>query len=86
MENNQFLVYSGQQNETAILEPFEVADSLPFPLNAEPSTTKAITVYLSVNLFLGCLLRSKILKYTMSLSIKESPINLFIWYDQVSMF
>jgi hypothetical protein len=85
MENKHYFIYFGQQNETAILEPFEVPEGLPFPMNAEPSTTKAITMYLYIDLIFGCLLRSKILQYTNSLSIEDSPINLFIWYDQVSM-
>jgi hypothetical protein len=85
MENKNFFIYLGQQNSTAVLEPFEVKDRLPYPLNAEPSTIWSITQYLTINLLLGGILRSKILKFAKSLSIKENPINLFIWYDQVSI-
>jgi hypothetical protein len=74
MENQTFL---------ALFKPLEFVDSLPFPLNCETTTIILITVYLSLNLLFGSLLRFKILMYAKSLSVKENPINLFIWYDQL---
>jgi hypothetical protein len=85
MENKNFFIYLGKRNSTAVLEPFEVKDRLPFPLNAEFSVTMAIALYLYINLLLGGILRLKILTFTRLQSIQENPINLFIWYDQVSI-
>jgi len=83
MKQNNLFFYFEKENSTSFFKPYEEVDSLPFPLNAEASKTIAITLYLSIDLLLGCLLRSKVLRYASSLSIKDSPINLFIWYDQV---
>ncbi len=72
------------QTSIAIFTPLDFSDSLPFPLNAETNTIILMTIYLSLNLLFGSLLRFKILRYTKSLSVRENPINLFIWYDQLT--
>ncbi len=71
------------QTSIAIFTPLEFSESLPFPLNAETNTIILMTIFLSLNLLFGSLLGFKILKYAKSLSVRENPINLFIWYDQL---
>jgi len=84
MDSQQIFISLDNQTFISIFKPLSKADSLPFPLNAEFPTTVLMTLYLSLNLIFGCMLRAKILLYAKSLNIKDNPINVFIWYDQLS--
>jgi len=84
MESFPFFIFiNNQSSASSVYQPYSPADGLPFPLNVDFTTRLLVSLYLSLNLLFGSVLRSKILKYTMSLSIRENPINLFIWYDQL---
>jgi len=84
MENPFLFIYDDNQTFAAVFQVLPFSESLPFPLNADLSTKVLFTIYLISNLLLGGMLRSKILAFTKSLSIRENPINLFIWYDQLT--
>jgi hypothetical protein len=83
MDSFPFFIFINNQSSASVYQPYSPADGLPFPLNVDFKTRLLVSLYLSLNLLFGSVLRSKILKYTMSLSIRENPINLFIWYDQL---
>jgi len=83
MDSQQIFISLDNQTFISIFKPLSKADSLPFPLNAEFPTTVLMTLYLSLNLIFGCMLRAKILLYAKSLNIKDNPINVFIWSQAV---
>ena len=85
MDQQLLFVFFHNQNltSTGTFSLLPKSESLPFPLNTQWTGIALMTIYLSLNLTIGCLLRSKILRYCWLLSVRDNPINLFIWYDQL---
>ena len=85
MSKYQFFFFANESYSwSGNFEPLTEHESLPFPLNVEISTKIGISLYLILTFVIGCCLRSKILFFTYTQSIKENPINLFIWFDQLN--
>ena len=57
-------------------------ESFPFPINADSAVKALVIFYHIVNLALGGFLRSKIMLYLKSVSLKDNLINILIWNDQ----
>jgi len=64
--------------------PFSLNTGLPFPLN-QPLYAKCLIVcVLALNLLVGILLRTRVIKYLHTIDIEKNPINYFFWFDQVT--
>ena len=63
---------------------FSDNDGTPFPQNQPVSVRFAISSALTLNLCLGLFIRSKIIKYLLTVESKKNPINYFIWLDQLN--
>lgn len=83
MEKLSLFIVDTNRSSVGIFETMPSDKSLPFPLNTGLVPRMVITLYLALSLLFGGVLRSEILRFIKSLSIRENPINLFTWYDQL---
>jgi len=81
---SMFISLDNQTSVMTSFKPLPFISSAPFPLNTEPTVRLFVVLYLLVILISGCSLRHKILRFTSTLSVKDNPLNIFVWQDQLN--
>ena len=81
-----FLAFETFENNASLVSQcfYDFTEDLPFPINLPEPIKKTLCCLLVIILIIGLILRIKICLYIQSREAKITPINVFLWLDQLN--